>query len=61
MLNVNSNSNAGGVALYVSQKLYYIRKPELTSVSPDSENFLVEILLDKKTKGLILSVVYRHP
>ena len=58
--NVNSNSNAGWVALYVSQKLNYIRKPELSFVSPDSENLFVEISFDKKAKGLILGVIYRH-
>ena len=42
LLNVNSNSNAGGVALYVSQKSYYIRKPELSFVSPDSENLFLK-------------------
>ena len=29
LLNVNSKSNAGGVDLYVSQKLNYIRKPRI--------------------------------
>ena len=61
LLNVNSNSNAGGVALYVSQKLNYFRKPELSLVSPDSKNLFVEISLDKKAKGLLLGVIYRHP
>ena len=61
LLNVISNSNAGGVALYVSQKLNHTRKPELSFVSPDSENLFVEISLDKKAKGLILGVIYRHP
>ena len=48
LLNLNSKSNAGGVALYVSQKLNYIRKPELSFISPDYENLFVEIPLDKK-------------
>ena len=48
LLNLNSKSNAGGVALYVSQKLNYIRKPELSFISPDSENLFVEIALDKQ-------------
>ena len=61
LLNVNSKFNAGGVALYVSQKFNYIRKPELSFISPDSENLFVEISLDKKAKGLILGVIYRHP
>ena len=52
LLNVNSNSNAGGVALYVSQKLNYIRKPELSFVSPDSENLFVEISLNQKAKNI---------
>ena len=61
LLNENSKSNAGGVALYVSQKLNYVRKPELSFVLPDSKNLFDEISLDIKTKALILGVNYRHP
>ena len=61
LLNVNSKSNAGGVALYVSQKLNYIRKPELSFISPDSENLFVESALNKKAKGLIFGVIYSYP
>ena len=60
MLNVNSISNAGGVALYVNQNLNYIRKTELSFASLDSENLFVEIALDKKAR-LRLGEIYRHP
>ena len=61
MLNVNSKANAGGVALYVSQKLNYIRKPEFSFVYLTLKFSLLKLHYIKKAEGLILGVIYCHP
>ena len=56
----NSNTNAGGVGLYVKSDLITTRRQDVEFDSNDSENLLIEIrLASKKVVGI--GVIYRHP
>ena len=55
-----SSSNAGGVALYILNKLNYSRRQDLEFQSTDSESVFIEIDITTHKK-LVVAVIYRHP
>ena len=56
----NSNTNAGGVGLYVKSDLITTRRQDLEFDSNNSENLFIEIRLASK-KVVVIGVIYRHP
>ena len=55
-----SKSAAGGVAIYVNDKLDHISKDYLNIVNDDFEAIWIEIK-NKKSKNYVCGCVYRHP
>ena len=59
-LNTNSPTRAGGVGLYISQELNFIRRRDLEITGDGIESCWVEIMR-KKEKNIIIGCIYRHP
>ena len=55
-----SKSAAGGVAIYVNDKLDHICKDNLNIIDDDFEAVWIEIN-NKKSKNIVCGCVYRHP
>ena len=55
-----SRSAAGGVAIYVNDKLDHISKDNLNIIDDDFEAVWIEIK-NKKSKNIVCGCVYRHP
>ena len=56
LINCNSYSNAGGVALYISHSLLYSKIDQFTRATTYSESLFVEIKL--KDRDLVIGVMY---
>jgi len=59
-LGVNSKTRSGGVGLYISKNIQYIRRPDLDFSSHIAESCWVELPHDK-AKNSIIAGSYRHP
>ena len=59
-LNNNSPTRAGGVGLYISQELNFIRRRDLEITSDGIESCWVEIMRQKE-KNIVIGSIYRHP
>ena len=59
-LNTNSSTSAGGVGLYVSKELSFIRRRDLEQSDDGIESCWIEIMR-KKQKNVVVGCVYRHP
>ena len=57
----NSPSNAGGTAIYVSDNLQFIKRPDIKFEHPECESCFIEIERDKPAKNPIFGALYRHP
>ena len=55
-----SNSNAGGVAIYVNNKLDHFKRDDLGKLDDDFESVWIEIK-KKKGKSSLCGCIYRHP
>ena len=55
-----SNSNAGGVGLYVNNKLDHLERNDLGKLDDDFESIWTEIK-NKKGKNFLYGCLYRHP
>lgn len=53
-------SNAGGVGIYINNKLNYCVRDDLNSVDSEAESLWIEID-NHKNKNVICGVIYRHP
>ena len=58
-MNTNSPTTAGGVGLYISQELDFIRRRDLELSDNGVESCWVEIT--KKLKNIVVGCIYRHP
>ena len=61
MVHCDSISNAGGVALYVSNSMEFCRLDKYSMASPYFEILFAEVKLKNSAKGLVIGVIYRHP
>ena len=65
----NSNTNAGGVAIYIKESLQYKIRTDFRLATEDCESFFLEVSisntlpdnLNAQQKSLIIGCVYRHP
>ena len=55
-----SQSNAGGVAVYIDEKLDHIKRDDLSKYDENFEAVWVEIK-NKKGRNFLCGCVYRHP
>ena len=56
----NSKTNAGGVGLYISSNIQYIKRSHLEFNLNDVESCWIELPGDK-VKNMIIGSIYRHP
>ena len=61
MVHCDSLSNAGGVALYVSNSLEFHKIDEYSFASSHSETLFIEVKIKNSAKGLVIGVIYRYP
>ena len=62
LINCNSLTKAGGVALYVPNSLIFSKIEELSTATTHYESLFIEIdVKNKKQKNLVIGVFYRHP
>ena len=61
MVHSDSISNAGGVALYVSNSLEFCKLEEYSIATPFFEILFREVKQKNFAKGLVIGVIYRHP
>ena len=59
-LNTNSPTRAGGVGLYISKELTFIRRRDLEITGDGIESCWVEIMREKE-KNIVIGCLYRHP
>jgi len=59
-LNNNSLTRSGGVGIYISQELNFIRRRDLEITSDGMESCWVEIMRQKE-KNIVIGCIYRHP
>ena len=59
-LNTNSPTRAGGVGLYISKELTFIRRRDLEITGDGIESCWVEIIREKE-KNIVIGCIYRHP
>ena len=59
LVNCNSYSNAGGVALYISKSLLYNKIDQFTRATTYLQSLFADIKL--KDKDLVIGALYRHP
>lgn len=59
-LHTNSQTSAGGVGLYISNELQFIRRRDLELSTDGIESCWVE-LIRKRQKNILIGCVYRHP
>ena len=59
-LNTNSPTRAGGVGLYISKELTFIRRRDLEITGHGIESCWVEIMREKE-KNIVIACIYRHP
>jgi len=59
-LNTNSKTEAGGVGLYVSEDLEFVRRRDLDLCLDGIEFCWIE-LTRKRQKSILIGLVYRHP
>jgi len=59
-LNTNSMSCAGGVGLYISNELKFIRRQDLDTQNELMESLWIEIVRQKQ-KNIVIGCIYRHP
>ena len=57
----NTTTNAGGTAIYVSENLNYIERPDIKFNHPDCEACFIEVECDTPDRNPIFGVLYRHP
>ena len=60
MVHCDSMSNAGGVALYVSNSLEFCKLDKCSIASPYLKKIFIEVKLKNSAKGVVISVIYRH-
>ena len=61
MVHCDSISNAGGVALYVSNSLEFCKLEEYSIASHHFEILFIQVKLKNSAKGLVIGVIHRHP
>ena len=59
-LNTNSPTRAGGVGLYISKELTFIRRRDLEITGDGIESCLVEFTREKEN-NIVIACIYRHP
>ena len=59
-LNTNSPTRAGGVGLYISKELTFIRRRDLEIAGDGIESCWIEIKREKE-KNIVIGCIYRHP
>ena len=59
-LNTNSPTRAGGVGLYISKELTFIRRRGLEITGDVIESYWIEITREKE-KNIVIGCIYRHP
>ena len=59
-LNTNSPTRVGGVGLYISKELTFIRRRDLEITGDGIESCWVEITREKE-KNIVIGCIYRHP
>ena len=59
-LNTYSPTRAGGVGLYISKELTFIRRRDLQITGDGIESCWVEIMREKE-KNIVIGCIYRHP
>ena len=59
-VSTHSLSNAGGVGIYISEKIKFIRRQDLDFISQDYESCFVELPRNKQ-KNILVGCVSRHP
>ena len=57
----NSKTKAGGTAIYVSDTLKYIERPDIKFNHPNCEACFIEVLCEKEIHNHIFGALYRHP
>ena len=60
-VNINSSSNAGGVALFINDRFKFTVLPELSTTNDLCETAFIEVNTKNSKKGVVIGVVYRHP
>ena len=55
------HTNAGGTAIYISDKLQFIHRKDIKFTSPNCESCFVEIICGNNQSNHIFGALYRHP
>ena len=57
----NSKTKAGGTAIYVSDRLKYLERPDIKFNFPNCEACFIEVLSENERENHIFGALYRHP
>ena len=57
----NSKTQAGGTAIYVSNNLKYVERPDIKFDHPNCEACFIETLCENEIHNHIFGALYRHP
>ena len=59
-LGTNSQTNAGGVGLYISENIVFVRRQDLEVSANSLESCFIKVQR-RKHKNMIIACIYRHP